>query len=882
MTKPNQVQPKFFENFDVIDEIIAQAPNAEKFREKIVPVLKEDLIAEYFYDSLPTGAWLKFVQDERYLSITPDSPRLAAAAILRYLTRVCAEKIELPDTELVIQDDAWVMQAFLTFLSVVPARQAAGYVEQIVGKRTALVDWQNFRKLGELAVKFAQSKDDVSAALMVSFVIGDLSENVGVFDLEAFLEGPLIQVLHHVKDPLRITNILAKTLSELLGIREANKPNDYSYIWRPAIEEHEQNIQSGREDYIISALRDSASWCITECGLAKEIIEQFAEFKWLLFQRLSIFLSSIIVDPSNIWRDYLFDAQLIFSTTVWHEYSLLLSAKFSMLSIEERKKWLDLIFSSLRKASSPNQDHIYLRDRLTLIRNELIDPVASELKELERELGEAVHPEFRRFSTTLTFSGSDPLDLELISEEQALELAKNDRLDKFLSSEDPRATVLINHLPAWVADDPDPYLAFCNRNQDLVSPELGVAVLSGLNTSIRTGQKFDVSVALSLCERSLKVSKKTVASFLFDLLSSNSKNLVPSQKDVLWRLISFLCRESEDPAPSYETNPRTNVSVSINSTRGQALHAAFYYVFWLKASALLEDSDSQSFYALVRERLDTAQEKSCSVRSVCGEWLPWLVELDRKWVLEHLAHFFPSGAFGDAVWFVYLDRNRVFKITFEVLLTQYAASIKQFRDDPPQSNVAHRLAEHLIFAHFFSFFSQIEGSVIEEFFQVSVGELRRHAVRYLASICTADFAKEEQLLRARQLWESCWKIQDKETMPAVGNLFTAKNLGAEWLLEQLEFVLKEGVLPDEPGFVLTELASFASDAMLGRVLRASKQIAILQPEKWRLYRQESDFRKIVLSGLSSSDKDVQNFATELIHLLGSFGLLSLRDVLPRR
>ena len=87
-------------------------------------------------------------------------------------------------------------------------------------------------------------------------------------------------------------------------------------------------------------------------------------------------------------------------------------------------------------------------------------------------------------------------------------------------------------------------------------------------------------------------------------------------------------------------------TLSLNTTRGQAFHGVVRYALWLQRHS--EDPDKFSFSdapevkAVLDAHLDVNRDPSLAIRSVYGQWFPWLVLLDRDWAVGNAAQNLPE------------------------------------------------------------------------------------------------------------------------------------------------------------------------------------------------------------------------------------------------
>jgi hypothetical protein len=105
-------------------------------------------------------------------------------------------------------------------------------------------------------------------------------------------------------------------------------------------------------------------------------------------------------------------------------------------------------------------------------------------------------------------------------------------------------------------------------------------------------------------------------------------------------------------------------TLSINTTRGQAMHAAVRYALWVRRHIEKTPEGKERIahgfkeMAEVREvleaHLDPTLDPSLAIRSVYGQWFPWLVLLDPQWASAHVPNIFPQNKplrdLRDAAW----------------------------------------------------------------------------------------------------------------------------------------------------------------------------------------------------------------------------------------
>src|SRR5262249_34581 len=104
---------------------------------------------------------------------------------------------------------------------------------------------------------------------------------------------------------------------------------------------------------------------------------------------------------------------------------------------------------------------------------------------------------------------------------------------------------------------------------------------------------------------------------------------------------------AQEQIARYEGSNMDPPTLSLNTTRGEAMHATMRYALWIRRNIEKEPHGEErikrGFEEIpeVREvletHLDPALDSSLAIRSVYGQWFPWLVFLDEKWASAHVS-----------------------------------------------------------------------------------------------------------------------------------------------------------------------------------------------------------------------------------------------------
>src|SRR5262249_11114405 len=119
--------------------------------------------------------------------------------------------------------------------------------------------------------------------------------------------------------------------------------------------------------------------------------------------------------------------------------------------------------------------------------------------------------------------------------------------------------------------------------------------------------------------------------------------------------------------------------------RGEAMHAVVQYALWVRRhldrAAGTGKSTPSHFGELpevrvvLEEHLDPNRDPSLAVRSVYGQYFPWLVLLDPAWAQENVEKIFPSDSeswdYFWAAWIAYVSSCEPYNNILEVIKDKY-------------------------------------------------------------------------------------------------------------------------------------------------------------------------------------------------------------------
>ncbi len=608
-------------------------------------------------------------------------------------------------------------------------------------------------------------------------------------------------------------------LSDLLSdaIRFSRRHNevegqeDYSYIWRPAIEDHNQNQPYGLKDLLVTAVRDAAEAMIETEG--KVILEIIERRPFQIFQRIGLYLrrkchnvdsvgtASLVSDP-NVFNDIHLHHEFYY---ILHEQfnDLPPKAQQAYLSMIEQgvdtEKWLDYRERESGHRPSQQEGKRYVRrwqyTKLWPIQAFLKPEWQQRFDALKEEFGELDHPDFHVYTSTGWVGPTSPKGV------QELRSMKMDELITFLKTWKPSRDFMSpspqgigRELTNLITSEPAHFATEANRFEGL-DPTYVHALLSGFRTAKREDD-FPWTPVLDLCRwvidqpREITEHKdedtdsdpnwiwtrRAIADLLSVALEPSAAVISFDHRTEVWDVLKPL---TDDPDPTLEHEERYGGSnmdpatLSVNTVRGEAMHAVVRYALWVRRhiekAADGKTRISRGFDEMpeVREvldkHLDPNYDPALAIRAVYGQWFPWLVLLDPVWTAQRIVKIFPPeealSTLRDAAWDAYVTFCTPYDNAFDLLREEYGRAVERIGTiSSERHHLADpdiRLAEHLMTYYWRNKLNLNEsGGLLARFYAKADGMLRGRSLEFIGRSLqnTTETVAPNILERLHALW----------------------------------------------------------------------------------------------------------------------------------
>lgn len=914
-------------------------PTPDELNE-ILAIASTDQEVDYFFEQLASPEWIPALRQRGMFAAPPepivegDGIRFPGWSRSRYLARVAGGDPDLVMTVLLdIQSTSnpRIWADIMKALSEMPAPYAVGFLPQIrrwIHSPYLLGAEDEAAKIGS---NFAAA-GMVDEALAVLATFAALVAPAGQATGEAWvalkdwdygrLVPPLARIVAGVSP-----NAIWALADQLEAAFTANQDDaaGYSSLWRPAIEHHPQNWgHRPRLEALVESIDETALSRIAEHTEELEpIVGGLLGRPPGILKRIGL---HILVERGDLNPDLvgsvLTTKELFANTEFHHEFYRLANERFGEISDADRDLYLELVDEVGREKRRGEDDakaaataRWWALNRLGPVAEYLDGPAEDRYNTLIADRGLPDHPDFLMWHET--WSGpTSPLS------KAELEAKEVDDLAEFLATwtspegfgPHPSRDGLARELQGAAAADPVRYAPFAERLMTLPPIYAGWFLL-GLREALKGETTFDVRPAIALChavvERSRtpepdtdqpadetwQSSRIDAARFLEEALARS--RLADDDNGLAWASIVELLRDP-DPSPTTEGAYGDPLTHSLNTTRGQAVHAALAYAWWSwrrvenREAWRLNEAIPDVARAL-EEHLSPGGDPSDAIGAAYGWWLEALVGLDAAWVEEHAVELL-----GDlstprelAAWGAYLMRSHPSPRNFGVLSRFYQryAHVLAASDDAPTEKSAtadpvERFIAHLVVLDLHGELPA-EGGPLGSVLSSRRGWLLRALVKGAGRVAHDSGELPDPLPEA---FHALWG-QIREAIEASGdpNLRTvleefswwfASKLPWSWTLPELINLLDSGVRVSPEFLVLPRLAEVATDNE-DAVLRALEKMVPRSDDEWAFRAHESDIRETLRIALASDDIVTRGRAKALIDRLGRLGMLELGSLISR-
>ena len=615
-----------------------------------------------------------------------------------------------------------------------------------------------------------------------------------------------------------LSRLLEKYVVYSLPEGEKAKPHDLLMVSRPAIEDHEQNSNFYIHFHLINILRNVVvDICRKDSEKLSEIVVKLESYKWSIFRRIALYLLTIIDPiPIKLAEERLVNDDLFDNSDVHHEYFHLIEKRFGNLSSEGKAKilgWIDAgqdysKRDDLSEEQKKQRTRYWQYRQLCAIESFLDERRKDQFRALKEEFKEpGIPPDFHTWHSGISIGGPEsPKTPEELSEMPMAELLQYLKdwkpSGKWMA---PTPDGLGSVLNEMVANAPENFTAQIDRFMDKdLNPTYVKYLFRGFIRAIENKKPLQFESVFKLCKWVLNQSDKhpsrkipeglrenfdidlnwkstrhEIARLFEEKIFKDETGLPFELKEDAWAIVNIL---TEDPDPTLEYEKEYGgdnmdpLTLSLNHTRGKALHAVMSYAMWLyrrinqRENKKVTLADMSWVQTVLENHLNIKNSYGmCQTdRAIYGQWLPQIVHIGADWVTKNLDLIFPRVTelqpLREAAWNTYLLYSsqlyhNVTRLIEKIYREEILALEKKDIGEDMYKSPETRLAEHIVIQYLWKEFELEDGGLVDLLFQKAPEKLNAHTLYYLGRDVFGSKEKTdpEIVQRLIKLWE--WRIK---------------------------------------------------------------------------------------------------------------------------
>lgn len=692
--------------------------------EAAMPLLSSPQHEAYFFAHLQNPHWITPLQKRGMFTYPPKVEHVKGGGIRfpiwpasKYLARMAAH---VPSEVAsifsgLVTENASVIGDMLDAALAMPANVAATLIPAISRAAQRGTRWLKFEDASDLCVRLADGGEVPAAMTLADALFAprfeEGQEEPSGRDEYRYKAG-LKRVVPALvgREPREFLVKLCDWLKVTVDARKHVNPDsgaDYSYMWRPAIEEHGQNRDHEFAGAMVGFVRQGVEQAIRSGKMSlEEAIEIVERYQYLIFKRIRLHLINEFAENNReLARRSIMDHGLFEDYQYKHEYAMLVGRRLDLLTAEERNTWFGWVDAgpdmsdfneSIKErlgrdaTDKDRQDrkHYWQFEKLHCVRRHLEGQRRQFYEDMLAQHGE---PELADLTTRTTWrwGHESPMnvdDLTKLTFEQAVKQVASwvPGEHRFMG---PDMEGLASTFGRYVATDPG---AFSVQADALVGrPAIYVrAFIQQMAEAVKAGCEINVSAVLKLCrwvlgrplgerttpEQGHGVLVDTDWQWTRDQISQFVQNICQAKVDdaskyplnelreLMWELVKVLCC---DRAKSYivhdisQDDPRLRdyVDLGINSSRGQAVEAASEYARWVANHTKKAEGNHEfipgGFESMreVREMLEwqiAPGNRSFEALAVIGSRLDLIYWIDKDWLAKNAGRLFRLEGVADS------------------------------------------------------------------------------------------------------------------------------------------------------------------------------------------------------------------------------------------
>lgn len=936
-------------HFDVIAEINEtlkiERPTKNDFEKMKHLIARNSSSYNYFFQNASAN-WLSFLVKGNYIKNPPHvikdekGIRFAPWPLAHYLWKISSQKpkeilriilnFHIPKKE--NERNPWLLDYFVKAAINMPPKYSKFLALKIYKEKWTNISYHNYldKPISQLMIKLADAGYENEVILLARclldvkmgepYVTGGILEDYKTVRavkpvIDDYFYGELLKneipyIFH--KFPNSVIRLLIDLVTKMIylenvGRGDKKSKTDASVGWRPAIEDHEQNLDLDFRSKLLGQLNNF----MIELGKKsipslKQILKNLAKIDYPAFRRLE--LGVYWNYPKNFKKEVNIAIEKYFNIyELHHEYFHLLKNTFQFASKETRKKYLLYVergpreeLLELWKKQAEQQEPGFLDFKMRFWKLTKLKPIINNLTGSEKKQFTGIidkevelpHPDFNIHTSGM--KRIEPIS-ELkdgLSPADVFQFMKNYKPKK-LDFEHYDGTS--EKFLEYVKNDPESYSKLASKLENF-SPDFIHKFLDGIKNAINQKKNPNWKQVLSLCSKIIDSIKKgkygeqkeinlldSIASLLEQGIGSDSIDF--AFRDQVWKLLKALTiMENTDDSweGRYPGEDWDAFGISINTTNGISFHAILKYAIWCNSHL---KKNKQVFVPEVKEILSDYLDKklpnTISRQAVIGHHLPTLYYFDKEWIRQELSKLFKNEneILSRAAWDGYLVGN-VYRDIFGDLTDAYDKHLKKL-NKPPFKNgqlweFDRRVIQHITLAYLFRYdkATKLFSYMIDHSHERALA----HCAWYIGTLLREQKIKPSKFFDSeafRKIWKNSKLTSNEELRTWLEYSPFDKNETIQLLLKSLEKSTKSIKFLS---LIVEQLGSYA-EKYPQLTVKCLELIIHGISDDPEIYMSSENLKKVFQILLNSMNKTAKKKTISLINYLGELNHNEYRDLL---
>lgn len=377
--------------------------------------------------------------------------------------------------------------------------------------------------------------------------------------------------------------------------------------------------------------------------------------------------------------------------------------------------------------------------------------------------------------------------------------------------------------------------------------------------------------------------------------SEKSERITATEANAVLDLVLILTRDTE-PSLEYEADEKRSLdptSLSINTIRGQAMHALIHAMAWASRNKADEEFMDEIFaeldWHLVKEN-DPTQ----TIRAVYGWHFPMMWGNREEWAMSNKGTIFSDDELGRVAADAYVSFSRVHPDAIKILGDVFERQISRLATEPDEkrNNITteglRHLVQHLSLHYWYGQLDLSDGSIMKKMLDKAHAKHLSEAINFIGfRLYKANQngleVTDEELTRLAVLWEyvvALVKKEDskKEALEDFGAWFASGKFDDDWSLDQLLEALKLVGSVDLDFAVLERLEKLVATHPTKAVDIIDAMVDGATRDRWAIGTWRDNAVSILKAAYNSDNTTTKQAAKALANKLVNKGYEEYRDV----